>query len=339
MRRLTHRAAGRWGPLVLAIAAVLPWVATWGDLPDPMATHWDTSGHPDGHAPPVLAAALTAGPALVAAAVLAAARHTARRRPVPPARPASPAPARPPAMPRSALAAVVAAAVGGQFCALSYVLTWANAGAGSWHQAEAALWWVLPVVVAGMALPVLAVARAVIESTPAAPSPAPAAGSGDGDPPSASERVAWVGECHARWPYLVAAVLVAAAAVGAVVSLWLTALLALVALSIAAFGSVHVTVGVRGVRVATPTGWPRLGVPLRRIAAARAIDLAPLRWGGWGYRGSLTVVGRAAWVLRAGPALELTMDDGRVFAVTVDGAAEAAAAVAELLRSPAEPAA
>jgi hypothetical protein len=337
MPEFARRAAGWWLPLTLALVAVLPWVAAWGDLPDPMATHWDTSGRPDGHSPPLLAATLTAGPAVVAAAVLAAALRTARRRSSPP-RPAPPAPGRPQAIPHSALAAVVAAAVGGQFCALSYVLTWANAGASSWEQADAALGWILLVTVAGMALPVLAVARAVRAG--AAEAPAPGAGSdGGAKPRAASERVAWVGECHARWPYPVAAVLVVAAAIGAAVSLWLTALLALVAIAVTAFGSVHVSVGVRGVRVATSTGWPRVRVPLRRIATARAVDLAPLRWGGWGYRGSLTVVGRAAWVLRYGPALELTMADGRVFAVTVDGASEAAAAVTELLRSPAEPAA
>lgn len=328
MRTFVRRTAGWWGPLTLAVMTALPWVATWGDLPDPVATHWNGAGRPDGHARPALAAALTVGPAVVAALVLLAALRGARRRSAPPPHPVS-GPTGPPALLRGPVVAVVAAAVGGQFCALSYVLTGANAGASSWDQAEAPLGWVVPVVVAGMALPLLAAARAVRKG--GTPAPAPAGRPDSGDSLRASERVAWVGECHVRWPYLLAAALVAGAAVGAVMSLWITAGLALAALAVAAIGSVHVTVGVRGVRATMPTGWPGVRIPLRRIATARAIDLAPAPWGGWGYRGSLAVLGRAAWVLRAGPALELTLEDGRVFAVTVDGAPEAAAAVTELL--------
>jgi hypothetical protein len=75
--------------------------------------------------------------------------------------------------------------------------------------------------------------------------------------------------------------------------------------------------------------------PITTIASGRAIDLRPRDWGGWGYRGSLRLAGRAGWVLRAGEALELTLTDGRRFAVTVDGAAGAAEVLASLLAAPA----
>ena len=59
-------------------------------------------------------------------------------------------------------------------------------------------------------------------------------------------------------------------------------------------------------------------VPLRRIATAQAIDIHPTDWGGWGYRGSLTLMKRAAVVLRAGPGIRLDLHDGEVFVVTID---------------------
>ena len=129
-----------------------------------------------------------------------------------------------------------------------------------------------------------------------------------------------------------------AAVVAAVVgALWLVATSALVALAVLLVGAVHVTVGVHGVRVASPVGWPAVTVPLDQIASARAIDLRPVDWGGWGYRGSLRLAGRAAWVVRRGEALELRLAGDRTFAVTVDGAVEAAAVVNALLDRSAQP--
>ena len=65
-------------------------------------------------------------------------------------------------------------------------------------------------------------------------------------------------------------------------------------------------------------GWPRTSVPLHRIATARAIEIRPTEWGGWGYRGNLALMNRAAVVLRAGPGLRLDLHDGKVFVVTID---------------------
>ena len=48
------------------------------------------------------------------------------------------------------------------------------------------------------------------------------------------------------------------------------------------------------------------------------IDVRPTEWGGWGYRGSPTLMKRAAVVLRAGPGIRLDLHDGKVFVVTID---------------------
>ena len=73
-------------------------------------------------------------------------------------------------------------------------------------------------------------------------------------------------------------------------------------------------------------GVPRFHVPLTEIAAVRAILVNPLAdFGGWGVRTALD--GRTGVVLRRGEALEIAKRSGRVFVVTVDDAATAAAAI------------
>jgi hypothetical protein len=97
---------------------------------------------------------------------------------------------------------------------------------------------------------------------------------------------------------------------------------ALVALAV--WWSRVVTVRVDDRAVTTSWGpgrWPRLTVPLDRVDAARAEQVEPRHWGGWGYRVSRR--GRAV-VTRRGPGLVLELRDGSALAVTVDGAEEAA---------------
>jgi hypothetical protein len=310
-------------PAAIAGAAVLPWVLGWSRLPDPVATHWAIGGAPDGHMARGVAAASTIVPALVAALVVAA----VGRRSGPPG-----------LAPGAVATGVIGAALGAVFAAVGLVTVVANAGASSWHDADVATGLVVVAVLAAMAAAGLAAARALgpprpvpTPAGPDAPAAAPAVRVGPG------ERVAWVGSCHARWPLVTAAATALVAAGTALVSLWLAALFALIALSLLAVGTVHVSVGVRGIRAASAVGWPGVSLPLADIASVRAIDLQPMRWGGWGYRGSLRFFGRAAWVLRAGEALEVRLADGRVFAVTVDGAAEAAAVAGGLLASDVRP--
>jgi hypothetical protein len=146
------------------------------------------------------------------------------------------------------------------------------------------------------------------------------------------ERAAWTGRAHLTWwlPLVLIAIgailaVSARSAVGAVPA----ALLVLVYL---AFGWIRVSVDGRGLRIrygVLPR--PVTSVPLSDIRRAERIDLRPLQWGGWGYRGSRKAFRRAAVVLRSGDAIKLYLTDGSEFAVTVDDAATGAAVLAGLL--------
>ncbi|MEV4871776.1 hypothetical protein [Streptomyces syringium] len=117
-------------------------------------------------------------------------------------------------------------------------------------------------------------------------------------------------------------------AVGLVVGIttgWLPALPPLViGAPLTLLTGARVTADRRGITV-TPTlvPWPRLNVPLERIAEAGHRPVAPLRdFGGWGYRAR---PGASGIVLRSGDALSARLTTGSEFVVTVDDAATAAA--------------
>jgi lysylphosphatidylglycerol synthetase-like protein (DUF2156 family) len=155
---------------------------------------------------------------------------------------------------------------------------------------------------------------------------------GAGGLPRPGERGAWTGRARLAWwlpLVLVAAgaVLVVAArsAVGAIPA----ALLLLVYL---ALGWIRVSVDAQGLRIRYGVApWPVTSVPLDDIRRAERIDLRPLEWGGWGYRGSRRAFRRAAVVLRGGDAIKLQLTDGSEFAVTVNDAAAGAALLTDLL--------
>jgi hypothetical protein len=66
-----------------------------------------------------------------------------------------------------------------------------------------------------------------------------------------------------------------------------------------------------------PFGLPRKHIAIERIADAKAEDIVPLEWGGWGYR---VMPGKSAVVMRGGSAIVLNLADGKQFAVTIDDA-------------------
>jgi hypothetical protein len=94
-----------------------------------------------------------------------------------------------------------------------------------------------------------------------------------------------------------------------------------------------VVIGVRGLPVAFgPVQWPRVRIPLDRIERVSTLDVRPTEWGGWGYRGSLTVMRQAAVVLRGGPGIRLDLHGSKTFVVTVDDAVTGASLL-EALRA------
>jgi hypothetical protein len=145
-------------------------------------------------------------------------------------------------------------------------------------------------------------------------------------------RAAWTGRARLAWwlPLVLIAIgVILVVAARSLVGALPAALLLLVYL---AFGWIKVTVDVRGLQIrygVLPR--PVTSVPLDDIRRAERIDLVPLQWGGWGYRGSRKAFGRAAVVLRGGDAIKLQLTDGGEFAVTVDDAATGAALLADLL--------
>jgi hypothetical protein len=76
-----------------------------------------------------------------------------------------------------------------------------------------------------------------------------------------------------------------------------------------------------------PGGMVRQTFAASQIERANARRIGPMTAGGWGYRGSLTLLRRAALVTRRGEALELHLRGGRRFVVTLDDAADFASAL------------
>lgn len=138
---------------------------------------------------------------------------------------------------------------------------------------------------------------------------------------SAGSDVLWEGSCRSSFAVPVFLAFVAAGmATGVLVEAWAGLLLALAGLPVLAVIEIHVelTSDVLRVRYSGPLRWPSTKIRLSDVAKVEAIDIAPMRYGGWGYRGSLRLFRRAAVNLRRGPGLRFELSDGRVFVVTVD---------------------
>jgi hypothetical protein len=145
------------------------------------------------------------------------------------------------------------------------------------------------------------------------------------------ERAVWTGRARARWAWPTAVLLVVAGAlVGTATARWeLGVVLLVVGVLTLGFTSVRVTVAARRVTVGYgPLGLRFTRIPLHRIASAAAVERTAFSFR---YRGSLAVFGAAAVVLRRGPALRLTLRDGKTFLVTVDDAATGAALLNDLI--------
>ena len=156
---------------------------------------------------------------------------------------------------------------------------------------------------------------------------------------------AWRGICRAPWAlWLTAGILllfsggVVVMAQDPQVPAWATILFSLIGLTAASSGVFlsRVTVTVDESKVVVSYGpwrWPVQTFSMRDLSGIQALEIAPMHFGGWGYR---WVPRRrlSGAILRKGPGLLLHRTDGRLFAVTVDNASDALSRVPDRLALP-----
>jgi hypothetical protein len=291
-------------PLVASVATL---IVTETSLSGPTAIHWTVSGDPDDFVSPRTAWAVTGGVGFAAGLIALAA---SLRQPDRPGSPGS----------RAELTRLGALGVGLLFAGLSVLVTGANLG----EEAEPRL--PLLTVAALMAACLLAFVAA---------GPTTRSGRLDMRPTKAAGAdVLWEGHCRSRFaiPSFLAFV-AAGVLLGIVANVYAGALLAVAGVFVLSLVEITVLVTTDAVRVcySGPLRWPSTTIRLADVAGVEAIHVEPMRYGGWGYRGSLRLFRRAAVNLRRGPGLRFSLREGRVFVVTVDHADGAVASIEDLV--------
>ena len=172
-------------------------------------------------------------------------------------------------------------------------------------------WWILAPI-AAVLVGVLAYALPDQQrSGPESPLPTPTLDT----PLTASERAVWVGQVRSVWPWIATAGLVVLViATAAYSDWWVAVILGVSTLAVTAFASVTVRVDRHGVGISSwGVRWKK--IPISKVKSASVDAIRPAEWGGWGYR--MTPRGTAV-TLRSGEAIVVTLESGRLFAVTVD---------------------
>ncbi len=298
---IRRTALGAGIPVAVVSMGLIPFQAYRSDLPNRVASHYGISGKADGSMTPeqffiVIGALMVLGLGGCLAIALT------RRKLQPMVAPS---------------VAFVGAFIGALCAGMLATTAIDQRGLERWQDATLSLWalivWIGGSLIAG------SVAARIASSLPFDSE------SGTDAPPPAmnltvGERVFWSSTLSARWPLFSSlAVLLVALVVTQLTELWVVLVLLFIAIVLSAFGRIRVTADQSGLQVRYGfLGWPRTSVPIHRIATVHAIDVRPADWGGWGYRGSLTLLKRAAVVLRAGPGIRVDLHDGKVFVVTID---------------------
>ncbi|WP_433612529.1 DUF1648 domain-containing protein [Prescottella agglutinans] len=304
-------------PVVAAAGAVVTLTAWSGDLPDPVAIHFGPGGVADGFASrtvaqwsPLLGVAFAVP---LGGILLLLTRRDMRA-------------ARMGAATASGTGTAVALLPVGMLAAQRDLVDAAAATFGAW--------WLVPVVLVGIAAAVAGsalVGRPASAVTETAP-PSDAARMDLTD----TETVMWTGT--AAMPRWLAAVLALVPIVIVVSVVWATSADAVPMLLVAAvvgallmglaLAPVHVVVDGRGLETRYVLTGGRRRIPLDEIARADVVKIGLInRYGGIGYRVGPDGVGL---LVRPGAALRVTRGDGSKFTVTVDGADQAAAVLNSL---------
>ena len=298
-------------PVALIALTVLPLFIYQERLPDPLATHWGTNA-PNGSMSfrflLVFELIFVGVPAL--AMTRAAQRDPASRGEI-------------------SIPVAIMMFVATMMAAISWSIVVANLDVPVWTEARLVsfneIGWVMGIAVIAAAA-VWWLARYLESATPPE-SVIP----GSGNTPGAS--ASWTGKAHSLWaiPLLVILLGFGIAAIinqRPVIGL----LLCMVSLIVLPFSSIRVTVDRDGIHWAYGSlGWPARTMPLADISRAAVVDVVPLKHGGWGYRGSLKLLGRAAIVLRGGEGIELQFTNNKVLTITVDDASRGAGLINDLL--------
>jgi len=300
-------------PVVILGLVVVAAGLTWGDLPNPLATRF----HPDGSATGSMPRNTWLVMQLAVAGLCAGELAHIGRRPTPDA----------------PILAAVASFIGFLVGLLGLFIAMANEGHADWHDVtmgNGAIAGALGGAI-GWTLPVVQMARRI------APPHAPYANRAM--PFGPNEHPAWFGHTRSIGFALAG---VANIALGMVIVVtnqaWVGVVVFAIGIVLLGFTSVVVVIDGRGIGVRSgPLGWPRIRLPLGVIEEATPVIVRAMAVGGWGYRGSLRLFRRAAWVLRSGPGLELQLRGGQRFTVSIDDADEAAAVLNGLLARAAMP--
>lgn len=286
-------------PFLLALAAYAVALATWwGRLPDPLATHFSTTGSPDGWTDLTAFACIGAGLLLASGVGWTA---LVRRR-----------------------ALWGAWATAGFTGTLMVLLLHDNLDATDARQIDSPLTnLALAAGAAGLAaLAGWALSRLVpADDRPAAQAP----DAYDRLPLGPGEVAGWSRGTGSGTLTALGAAFVLAGLASLSLGPWpLAFLLLVVGVPGLALAQVRVTVDRRGLTVAPAlTARPRIRVPLADVEAATVREVDPVTdFGGWGYR---VRAHRTGLVLRSGEALVVRREGGREFAVTVPDARTAAA--------------
>ncbi|GAA4767973.1 DUF1648 domain-containing protein [Microbacterium gilvum] len=302
-----------------AQAALLPL------LPDPLATHWGLAGGPDGFLPaavvPVLTLAVGGGVTALLGGIGLAQMRSARGR-------------------THRLLAAVAWFETAVLSAVLFGSTLLQVGLDDARDAGSVTWLVVGGFAAGIVLGAAAWALVpdLPDEGPDAETPAPLH-------LAPGERAVWMQTVTMARTGLIALVgalvlLVAVSAGTAIADVatagapstvtWITIGCAVLVAALVATTVVYrVRVDDAGLTVRAPIGWPRVRIPRAEIASAEVAYVDPMgEYGGWGWRYGMS----SGWgvVMRAGEALRVTRTNGRVFTVTIDDAATAAALLAGL---------
>jgi hypothetical protein len=311
-------------PAVLLSTAIAP-LLFWRDrLPNPLASHWPLSGPADGAWSFNTTLIVVSLIAVVSAVVLMATglyRWTAQPNPV------------------AALPTFISMLTNG----LTGVAIKQSLDRIDWHGTPGPALWQIAIVFVIASL-VTSVAALAISSLPVTLSASGSTASAITTlEVAAQERVMWSNRITNRWLLLPSVAVLLLAVVSfvrphATNSRWEPVVFALVALASSLLSSVSVRADEHGLHLRYgPFNWPKQTISIERIKSASAIDLKPSEWGGWGYRGSLKILKRAAVVLRRGPAIRVDLHNGAKFAVSI-GDSETGAAVLNTALSRVSPA-